>query len=181
MIKHVDGPAPPNRDGAPGRDTAVTGRCRRPRALISLVRDTGGTSAVEFALSVPILLALLVPIADLGIAFSLRYQVQQAVQAGAQYASLHPWNSNSPTEIADAVRAASALDGITVTPAPAQLCGCPSDSAVTMATCGSTCSNGETAGYYVVVNAQLPYNSVLPYSALGDSTILTAQSTVRIR
>jgi hypothetical protein len=61
------------------------------------------------------------------------------------------------------------------------MCGCPNGSAVTMASCSSTCSNGEIAGYYVVVNAQLPYTPKLPYSALGDSVTLTAQSTVRIR
>jgi Flp pilus assembly protein TadG len=153
-----------------------------PRSIFkSLLRAKGGTSAVEFALAAPILMGLLVPVADLGTAFAQRQQVQQAVQAGAQYASFHPWHSNSPTEIADAVRAASPLSGISVTPAPFQVCGCPTGSAVTSATCGSTCSNGQIAGYYVVVTAQASYTPVLPYSALPDQVSLTGQSTIRIR
>jgi Flp pilus assembly protein TadG len=149
--------------------------------LPALLGARDGTSAVEFAVAAPILLGLLVPVADLGIAFAQRQQVQQAVQAGAQYASFHPWNTNSPTDIANAVKSASTLTGISITPTPYQVCGCPNGTAITSATCGNTCSNGQTAGYYVVVNAQLPYSPVLPYSALADQVTLTGQSTVRIR
>ncbi len=39
-------------------------------------------------------------------------------------------------------------------------------------TCGSLCENYETAGYYVVVSAQLAYTPVLPYSLLGSSKTL---------
>jgi Flp pilus assembly protein TadG len=152
---------------------------RRPLATLFGARD--GTSAVEFAVSAPILLGLLVPVADLGIAYAQRQQVQQAVQAGAQYASFHPWNSNSPTAIANAVSSASTLSNISISPSPYQVCGCPNGSAITSTTCGSTCSNGQTAGYYVVVSAQLPYTPVLPYSTLADQVTLTGQSTVRIR
>ena len=147
----------------------------------SLLCAKSGTSAVEFAVAAPVLMGLLVPVADLGIAFAQQQQVQQAVQAGAQYASFHPWHTNSPTQIADAVRAASAHSGISVNPAPYQVCGCPTGSAVTSATCGSTCSNGQTAGYYVVVTAEASYAPVLPDLALPDQATLTGQSTVRIR
>jgi len=148
--------------------------------LAALVCGEGGTSAVEFALAAPILMGLLVPMADLGMAFSDQIQVQQAAAAGAQYAVLHPWNSNSATAIANAVTAATTL-AVAASPAPSQTCGCPSGSAITTATCGSTCSDGQPTGYYVVVNAQAPYTPKLPYSALGSSVTLTAQSTVRVR
>jgi Flp pilus assembly protein TadG len=140
----------------------------------------GGTSAVEFALAAPILMGLLVPMADLGMAFSDQIQVQQAAAAGAQYAALHPWNSNSVTAIANAVTAATTL-AVAASPAPSQTCGCPSSSTVAYAACNSTCPNGQTAGYYVIVNAQAPYTPQLPYSVLGSSVTLTAQSTVRVR
>jgi Flp pilus assembly protein TadG len=154
---------------------------RWARRLAALVSGEGGTSAVEFALAAPILMALLVPMADLGMAFSDQIQVQQAAAAGAQYAALHPWNSNSATAIANAVTAASTLSSVTASPAPSQTCGCPSGSAITTATCGSTCSDGQPTGYYVIVNAQAPYTPKLPYSALGSAVTLTAQSTVRVR
>ena len=63
---------------------------RWARRLAALVRSDGGTSAVEFALAAPVLLGLLVPMADLGMAFSQQIKVQQAAVAGAQYAALHP-------------------------------------------------------------------------------------------
>ena len=86
-------------------------------------------------------------------------------------------------QIANAVTAATSLT-VTASPAPSQACGCPSSSTVAPvapAACNSTCPNGQTAGYYVIVNAQSPYTPQLPYSVLGSSLILTAQSTVRIR
>jgi len=164
--------------GRPWRESRKTPRRGR---LLGFARADAGNAAVEFALAAPILLGLLVPVADLGIAFSQDIQVQQAAQAGAQYAASHPWNTNSPTQITNAVIAASTLPAIAASPAPSQVCGCPTGSAITVASCGSTCSNGSITGYYVVVNAQVPYTSALPYSLLGQSVTLTAQSTVRIR
>jgi len=154
---------------------------RWARRAASLVRAEHGNSAIEFALATPILVALLVPVADLGMAFSEQIQVQQAAQAGAQYATLHPWNSSSVTDISHAVLAATTLSTISASPAPSQTCGCPSGSAIATATCSSTCSDGQPAGYYVLVNAQAPYTPQLPYSVLGSSVTLSSQSTVRIR
>ena len=163
------------------RDADNTGLRRWVSRLVSLMRAKAGTAAVEFGLTAPLLLGLLVPMADLGIAFSEQLQVQQAAQAGAQYASYQPWNSNSSTAIANAVTSATTLAGLTATPAPSHSCGCPNGTAIAAATCGSTCSDGTTAGYYVVVNAQLAYTPVLPYSLLGSSVTLAAQSTIRVQ
>ncbi len=153
--------------------------------VAALVCGESGTSAVEFALSAPILVGLLVPMADLGMAFSDQIQVQQAATAGAQYAALHPWNSTSATAIANAVTGASTLPSVTASPAARQICGCPSSPNVSPpvapVTCNRICPNGQTAGYYVVVNAQAPYTPKLPYSALGSAVILTAQATIRVR
>jgi hypothetical protein len=71
------------------------------------------------------------------------------------------------------------------------LCGClsgsingvasGSGSGIAAASCGSTCATGEIAGSYVVISAQMPYTPALPYSLLGSSTTLSAQSMVGIR
>lgn len=159
-------------------NTSIT---RRLRQLSAIRHRTDGTAAVEFGLAAPLLFALLVPLADLGMAYSQQVQVQQAAQAGAQYAILHAWNSNSSTAIANAVTAASRLPGLAATPAPSETCGCPNGASVTAATCGTKCSNGQSAGYYVVVNARASYSPLLPYSLLPQPTTLTAQSTVRIQ
>jgi Flp pilus assembly protein TadG len=150
------------------------------RRLDRLWRARKGTSVVEFALAAPVLLGLLVPLIDLGIAYSQQLQVAQAAQAGAQYALFHPWNSNSVTAISNAVTSAGGPAGIAASPPPSQICGCATGSAVLSYSCNSTCPNGKAPGYYVIVNAQLPYTPPLPYSVLGNSVTLSAQSTVRI-
>jgi Flp pilus assembly protein TadG len=161
-----------------GQQNVGNARCQRRGA--ALARCRAGTAVVEFALAAPVLLGLLVPLVDLGIAYSRQIRLSQAAQAGAQYAIAHPWNSNSVTDISNAVTAAGALRGIAASPAPAQVCGCANGSAVLSYSCNSTCPNGQTAGFYVVVNAQVPYTTVLPYSVLGNAVTLSAQTTVRI-
>ena len=152
--------------------------------LRRLLRCKRGVAAVEFALAAPLLMGALVPVADLGIAFAKQQQVRQAVQAGAQYASSHPWDQYASAAIAGAVTAATPLSGITLSPSPYRQCGCPSGTdgagGIANATCDSTCLSGQTAGYYVVVSAQLTYTPVLPYSLLGSSKILSAQSMIRV-
>lgn len=148
--------------------------------LRALLRCDDGSPALEFALSAPILVGLLVPVADLGIAFSRQIQVQQAAQAGAHYAAAHPWYSNAAADIARAVTSATTLP-VAANPTPRQMCACANGTTLNEVTCGATCTNSEIAGYFVVVNAQLPYTPALPYSVLGNSVTLTAQTTVRIR
>jgi len=155
-----------------------TGLRQRLVRLAGLTSAKGGSAALEFALATPLLVALLVPVADLGLAFAQQIQVQQAAQAGAQYALLHGWNSSA---ISNAVTAATNLPGISAAPAPTESCGCPTGTTISAATCASTCANGETAGTYVFVNAQSAYTPVLPYSVLGSGVTLTAQATVRVQ
>jgi len=147
------------------------------RWLGRLAHNRAGMTAVEFALATPIVLAVIGPAADLGIAFAEQIQVQQAAQAGAQYALLHGFNS---TSISNAVTAATTL-GVSAAPAPSQSCGCPTGTSLTATTCGTTCSNGENAGSYVFVNAQATYTPVAPYSFFGSSVTLAAQATVRVQ
>jgi Flp pilus assembly protein TadG len=162
----------------PPRATPTTILQRWARRVGFLARAEHGNAAIEFALATPILVGLLVPVADLGMAFSQQLQVQQAAQAGAQYALLHGYDN---TAISNAVTAGTTLPGVSAAPAPSQSCGCPTGTTITAATCASACANGETAGTYVFVNAQAAYTSALPYSVLGSGMTLTAQSTVRIQ
>ncbi len=85
---------------------------RRLSRLGGLAGAKGTSAALEFALATPLLVALLVPVADLGLAYSEQIRVQQAAQAGAQYAIFHPWSSTSPTAISNAVLAASVVAGV---------------------------------------------------------------------
>jgi len=62
----------------------------------ALARDRRGMSAVEFGLAAPVFLAMLTPVVDLGLAFSQQIRVNQAVEAGAQYASSNPYAGTRP-------------------------------------------------------------------------------------
>jgi Flp pilus assembly protein TadG len=148
------------------------------RCLRTIVEATGGTAAVEFAIIVPLLLAMLVPTIDLGMGLYQQQQVQAAAQAGVQYALTAGYNS---TAIQNAVTSATGLSSITASPAPAQSCGCPSGSTISAATCGSACSSGIQAGQYVTVNAAATYSPLLSYPTLGSSVNLTATAIVRIQ
>ena len=116
--------------------------------LKTMFAATGGLAAVEFAIVIPILLAVTIPVCDLGKAFSQQLQVWEAAQAGVQYATA---NGFASTAIQNAVTAATSLSSISATPAPAQSCGCPTGSSVAAANpavppCTGLCSNGKQSG-----------------------------------
>jgi Flp pilus assembly protein TadG len=147
------------------------------RRLAALRDDREGNAVVEFSIAAPVLAIIFVPLIDIGMAIYQQMQVQDAAQAGAQYAMAHGWDSSG---IQSAVTSATALS-VTVSPAPSKSCGCPNGSSVSSATCGSTCSGGKTAGTYVTVGAQATYTPLLPYPAMGSSVTLSAQTSARIQ
>ncbi|HEX4031104.1 MAG TPA: TadE/TadG family type IV pilus assembly protein [Terracidiphilus sp.] len=69
--------------GRTGRETERRSIVRRVRAFCFGHED--GNSLVEFALTLPILMAVLMAIFEFGIAFNSQLQLTQAVGAGAQY------------------------------------------------------------------------------------------------
>ena len=151
--------------------------------LKTMFAARGGVAAVEFAIVVPILLAILVPACDLGMGFSQKQQVWEAAQAGAQYALA---NGFASTAIQNAVTGAASLSSISATPAPAESCGCPTGSSVAAANpavppCTGKCPNGAQSGTYVTVTATAVYYPLIPYPTLSGSVTLTAQSFVRIQ
>ncbi|HYS49085.1 MAG TPA: TadE family protein [Xanthobacteraceae bacterium] len=136
-----------------------------------------GSAAIEFSIAAPVMAAIFVPLIDLGMGLYRQMQVQDAAQAGAQYAMAHGWNGSA---IQSAVTGATALT-VSATPAPSKACGCPSEGAIAAAACGAACPDGRAAGTYVTVGAQATYNTLLPYPALGSSLTLSAQATARIQ
>lgn len=143
--------------------------------LRRLLRAADGMSAVEFGLAAPILMAILSPVVELGQAFHQQMEVQNAAQAGAQYALRHGWDS------ASIQNAASAATPVAITTSSSEGCYCPTASGMGAAvTCQSSCADGTSAGTYVTVDTQSTYTSTLPYSLLGSSATLSAQAAVRI-
>jgi Flp pilus assembly protein TadG len=77
------------------------------RSLFTRIRDQRGQAAVEFALVVPVLIALLLGILQCGIAFSHYLTVTDAARAGARKAILLRVSNVTPGDVADAVRSAA--------------------------------------------------------------------------
>ncbi|MBV9154592.1 MAG: pilus assembly protein, partial [Alphaproteobacteria bacterium] len=139
-------------------------------------------------LAAPVFLAMLSPMIDLGLAFSQQIRLNQAVDAGAQYASLNPYNSSSwSTNVANAVTNATTLS-IGTPSVSSEACGCPnaantgiSGGVGTAPNCTpGACTDGSNPGYYVTISASLTYNSVMPYSIIGSSPTLSSSATVRV-
>jgi Flp pilus assembly protein TadG len=164
------------------KNAAAAGGSGRARARApGLWRARAGVSSIEFALTAPLMLILLMPVVDLGMGFYQQMQVSNAAEAGAQYVMQNGFGNL--TAIESAVTSATTLSGISASPAPTEACGCPNstNTAIVAATCGSTCpTTSQTAGVYVTVNAEANYTPLLSYPVLGSSRTLTAQSVVRI-
>jgi Flp pilus assembly protein TadG len=144
--------------------------------------ESRGAALVELAFAIPVLTGLLVPVIDIGMGLYQKMEVQDAAQAGAEYAIQSGWNSAA---IQSAVTNATGLAGISATPAPSEFCGCPTTTGITVQTgsppCTQICSGGSVAGTYVTVNATATYNPIMTYPILGSAVSLTAQTTVRIQ
>jgi Flp pilus assembly protein TadG len=161
----------------PNRGVRAMGRAPI-HAFLSGDRDGArGVAAVELALLAPVLIFMLVATFDIGMGLYRKMQVQNAAQAGAQYAISHGFSSS----LASTVTGATTFSGISASPAPIKFCGCPTSTGVTVADCSSPCSGGMSPGTYVTVSSQGVYNTILPYPMVPQSFTITAQSTVRIQ
>ncbi len=136
-----------------------------------------GSAAIEFGLAIPLLLALLMGVVELGFAMYEAMQVYSAAETGAAYAVKNGWDSAG---ISSAVVSATGTTGITASPAPEQFCGCPSESGILTTSCSATCTGGNAAGQYVRVSASLAHATILPFPALSLPTTFTANSVVRL-
>ena len=137
-----------------------------------------GSAAVEFAVIAPLIIVMLIFVIDLGIGFYRKMQVENAAQAGAQYAAVNGFSASS---VSNAVLAATSFSGISASPAPTQFCGCPTSTGVTAASCSSACSGGSAPGTYVTVSAQADYSTIFNYPGMPSSYNFTAQATVRVQ
>ena len=149
----------------------------RPRALSDADRGRSGSAALEFGLAIPLLLIILMGVAELGFAMHQAMQVYNAVEAGALYAAQNGFDSAG---ITTAVEKATGSQGISATPAPQQFCGCPGVAGIAETSCSSTCSSGSPPGHYVRISAALAHQTILPYPPLPLPKTLTAKSVIRL-
>lgn len=140
-------------------------------------RDKRGVAAVEFSIVVPLLTLMVIAIADIGFAVYRKTQVEDAAQAGAEWAIKNGFDSSG---ISNAVTSATNAS-IIASPVPAQFCGCATASSISAVACGTPCPDGTLAGTYATVSAQLTYNTTLNYGVAPVTYVFGSQSTVRLQ
>jgi Flp pilus assembly protein TadG len=154
----------------------------RARNLVALGVDmlksrNDGVAAVEFAILVPMLVAMFVYTVDMALSVYQSMQLDAASQAGVHYAVLNGFNA---TAISSAVTNSTSLTGMTVA-TPTEFCGCPSGTAVVAQTCATQCSNGSQAGSYISVTVSKNYGMLLPYTGMSSSMALSSTATGRLQ
>jgi Flp pilus assembly protein TadG len=152
-----------------------------------LVGEDGiaGAALIEFTIFAPMLVIMSIYTMDFGLSFYTQMQVQNAAQAGVDWALVNHVSSNAG--ITAAVTNATNNTNISVsTGYPIEQCGCPSSTGVTFTanTAPAPCPpcSGSVGGLYVTVQTQATYNSFIRYGLFSSATqTLTAQATARIQ
>ncbi|UPK40358.1 hypothetical protein IVB18_18615 [Bradyrhizobium sp. 186] len=127
---------------------------------------------------IPLLSLMVVSVSDIGLAVYRKMQVEDAAQAGAQYAIVHGFDMSG---ISSAVTSATNSTAITASPSPVQFCGCPTSTGVSSVSCGTVCTGGAQAGTYATVSAQATYYTLINYQIVGATYTYNAQSTARLQ
>jgi Flp pilus assembly protein TadG len=163
----------------------------------SMLGDRCGAAVIEFALVSTVMIAILLPLIDVGMGFWYKDQVITAAEAGAHYAFVYGWDGSTSSLITTRVTAATGLSSISATPAPTRKCGCWTGTtgnpySVTLYTlspantgpCSSSAApnqcpspNSAAPKYYITSSATVTYTPILNYGGFGNSITLTASST----
>lgn len=133
-----------------------------------------GSSLIELALMLPLLLLLLVGVVDLGRALYASIELSSAASAGALY------GTQNPTDIAGMQKAAllDAGDVNGMTSVATYGCEC-SDGTSASASCISTPSCTSNWLYYAQVTTTLNYKPLFIYPGIPSSLALTGFSSMR--
>lgn len=139
------------------------------RLLVNFLRDERGVSAVEFALTVPILLFSLLGVVDIGTAVYKRADMEAALRSGVQYFM----NGGEDLDVAEAVVEDSwTTKPDTVTVVADRICFCGS----AVSSCNEVCSDtGKSPTAYNRIQATAIFEGIL----MDDS--YDAAQTVRTK
>ena len=166
---------------------------------------TAGAALVEATIIVPILVVMSIYVMDFGLLFYSKMEMQNAAQAGAQWAVANRTYNCSDIQVA--AQYATKLPASQITVSSCQFCGCSENSSgnanvtppaacFTNSTCtststptactvapNSTCNTTGVAGNYVTVYAKptTTYKSLVPYGLISSTYDTSATTTVRIQ
>ena len=122
-----------------------------------IVADRRGSTAVEFALVIPVLLLFLGGLVDFGRAFYYQTELSQALRSGMQYAL------KAPTDTAGIMSVIGQSTSISVnTLTPVTFCQCYDGANIS---CSSTCVVPGPMRNYVKLEAKFSYTPLIPTMA----------------
>jgi Flp pilus assembly protein TadG len=152
------------------------------RRLLIGEDGVAGAALVEFTLFAPLLFVISIYTTDFGLFFYRNMQVQNAAQAGVDWAMAN--HTSNDAAIRAAVTNATNYTDISVSSGyPTVRCGCcPSTTGVTFSpsTAPAPCPSG--GGLYITVQTQATWASFISYGLFSSATrTLTAQATARIQ
>jgi Flp pilus assembly protein TadG len=175
-------------------------------AFRRLLVEEDGAALVEATIIAPILVAMGIYAAGFGLLFYTKMQVQNAAQAGAQWAMANRVYNSSSIQVAAqnatplpaaGTSACTADSPACVAVTSSQFCGCSIDSsgnvAVTQLSAGSctspapgaTCNTSGVAGNYVTVTARTPsaspHKSFVTYGLISSTYDIITATTARIQ
>ncbi len=134
-----------------------------------------GSSFVELAIVLPMLLMVLVPAADIGRALFAAIEVSSAAEAGAMYGVQNP--GDTAGMVSASKSGASNLSGVTATATYG--CEC-SDGSGAVAQCTSTPTCTYNYVTYIDVVATAPYATAFKYPGLPSSMNITRETRMRV-
>lgn len=151
------------------------------KTLARAMRDEAGVSALEFGLTMPVLVLLFTGLADFALSFWKQGVLASSVAEGAQY-SILAGATVSAANIQTVVARKLALptSNVSVT-GPSCYCLSGTPMAAAAQSCNVPCADTTTPGSYVSISAQYTYVPILPlYSQIASSTLREA-TTVRLK
>lgn len=176
----------------PARIVLVPHRAIKVLLRRSVLRSPG-VAAVEFAITLPILMLFLGGVTDFGLAYYSESCLSTAVAAGAEYANLTDERGQTLTaaniETVMQNAAAQSLPNATVTATATNpsLCYCmtgssPNSKLTAASSCTATCASGAAAAKYVQLTLTYNYKAFLPtYSKMAGTTTLTQSTWVPLQ
>ena len=171
-----------------GANLATTENIRFGKVL----RGDAGTSLLEFALVLPILLLLFLGVIEIGRYAEMSIQVASAARAGAQYGAQSLATAGDSLGIQTAALRDSqvvACGGQTVNclnvfpPNQGQtyvLCGCSSTGDVPGSTCPASCTPPAQQLVYVQVNAQGIFQELFNYPGIPSPITVNGVAQMRV-
>ena len=138
-----------------------------------------GAAIIEFALVMPFLALLVVGLCDLGFAV---YKLDRGSGCGRSRRAIRRPQWLEPTAITTAVTSATGASGISATPAPSEVYGCPDGGTLTIV--ASTVSAVRVGARPASTPRSAPscsMQTVLPYPGLPSPLTLTGQAYRRIK